>query len=213
MSDKPTTPKPRTELGSKQAIRCLILPWQYGETPEEKAATKSQLGAREIFNRADLQACVQEMSENLMSEALAAGKKDLERQDYDRALAAFGKTVRKLVESGGKSAEEVAAGLKAMGCGPPKPPEGEPGLEPYVVTISFSGDPREPGDEYEAQCWVEAGGESVGSGSNMSDCPEDANLGRDLGFVYDLPKRLKEAHQAGLGGRPFELVEKPNDAD
>lgn len=79
---------------------------------------------------------------------------------------------------------------------------------PFVVTVRCSGPMYEPGVEYEEWCDVEAAGKGVGSGSNLYDCSEDANLGRDLGFVYKLHKRLREAWQAGKDGRAFVLNEK-----
>lgn len=210
MSGQDNTPVERVVLGSKQAIKCLILPWQYGQTEEQKAATIAALGKEEIFTRNDLRACVQETSEKLMADARAAGKKALELQDYEKALAEFQATAEAMAASRNKTVADVIVGLIAMDCGPPKPPEEEPAPEPYVVTITFSGEPNDPGSEYEAYCSVGSPGHSTGGVGNMSDCPEDANLGRDSGWVYDLPDWLKAAHQAGADGRPFELVEKPN---
>jgi hypothetical protein len=40
---------------------------------------------------------------------------------------------------------------------------------------------------------------------NMSECPEDANLGRDLRFVLKIPDWLGRAHAAGVRGESFDL--------
>lgn len=40
-------------------------------------------------------------------------------------------------------------------------------------------------------------------------CPEDANLYRDLNFVYDIADWLKTAYEAGKKGESFESVEEP----
>lgn len=39
--------------------------------------------------------------------------------------------------------------------------------------------------------------------------PEDANLYRDLNFVYDIADWLKAAYEAGKNGESFESVEEP----
>lgn len=75
------------------------------------------------------------------------------------------------------------------------------------VSIRFSGPKYEPGDEYQATCEVSVDGKNVASAENFSDCPEDANLGRDLNFVYGLPAALQAAHDAGKRGESFELEE------
>ena len=78
------------------------------------------------------------------------------------------------------------------------------------VLVQFSGDKYDPGDEYQARCVITVDGEFVAMGANLSDCPEDANLGRDLGFVYDIPDALRNAYQAGVSGEPFEIEEVAN---
>lgn len=40
-------------------------------------------------------------------------------------------------------------------------------------------------------------------------CPEDANLYRDLNFVYYIADWLKAAYEAGKNGEDFESVEEP----
>lgn len=81
------------------------------------------------------------------------------------------------------------------------------------VTISFSGEKNDPGDEYQERCRVMVDGKLVASGANFSDCPEDANLGRDLRFVYGLPQVLANAHDAGLRGESFAIEEVVNAED
>lgn len=46
---------------------------------------------------------------------------------------------------------------------------------------------------------------------SMSDCPEDALLCRSLGFVYDIPKLMKEAYNAGKRGEDFLIETVPLD--
>ncbi len=78
------------------------------------------------------------------------------------------------------------------------------------VRIEFSGDKYDPGDEYQERCEVKVDGNIVAMGANLSDCPEDANLGRDLAFVYNIPDTLRKAYQAGVAGEPFEIKEVAN---
>ena len=78
------------------------------------------------------------------------------------------------------------------------------------VKIEFSGAKDDPGDEYEAWCEVRIDGKIVAQGSDFSDCPEDANLGRGLWFIYGLPQVLQAVHKAGQQGEPFELEEVEN---
>lgn len=73
------------------------------------------------------------------------------------------------------------------------------------VQAESSGPWGEPGDEYQARCTIKVDGMFVASVGNFSDCPEDANLGRDLGFVFGLPELLRKAHAAGVNGEPFEI--------
>ena len=75
------------------------------------------------------------------------------------------------------------------------------------VEIRYSEGKEEEGDELQASCTVRVDGKEVAAGYNFSECPEDANLGRDLRFVYGIPEALRKAHAAGAAGEPFELVE------
>lgn len=81
------------------------------------------------------------------------------------------------------------------------------------VTISFSGEKNDPGEEYQERCEVMVDGKVVASGANFSDCAEDANLGRDLRFVYGLPQVLLTAYGAGRRGESFVLEEVVNALD
>ena len=82
--------------------------------------------------------------------------------------------------------------------------------ETMKVRIEFSGAKDAPGEDYEAWCDVKVDGKSVAQGGDYSECPEDANLGRGLKFVYGLPRVLQAAHEAGRRGEPFELEEVEN---
>lgn len=75
------------------------------------------------------------------------------------------------------------------------------------VKIVFSGKPYDPGEEYEADCEVHVNGKMVARVCNFSEMPEDANLGRALGFVYCLPDVLKSAYEAGRNGEDFTVQE------
>ncbi len=76
-----------------------------------------------------------------------------------------------------------------------------------TVTISFSGRKNDPGDKYQERCEVKVDGKVVAFGANFSECPEDANLGRDLRFVYGLPEVLRAAHASGRRGESFVFKE------
>lgn len=78
-----------------------------------------------------------------------------------------------------------------------------------IIRIEYSGDIKDAGDEYEASCDVIMDGKKIASGANFSECPEDANLGRDLSFVYKLADALKLAYEAGVKGEGFEIQEIP----
>ncbi len=78
------------------------------------------------------------------------------------------------------------------------------------VRVRYSGPANDPGDEYQASCSILVDGVSVAEGGNFAECPEDANLGRDLKFIYRLPDVLKAAYEAGQHGEPFTLVTFPN---
>jgi hypothetical protein len=78
------------------------------------------------------------------------------------------------------------------------------------VTVQYSGRRHDPGDEYQNRCVVLLDGVEIASGSNFSECPEDANLGRGLKFVYRLPEVLRQVHAAGQAGDRFELEEIEN---
>jgi hypothetical protein len=75
------------------------------------------------------------------------------------------------------------------------------------VVIQFGGKKNDPGEEYEQWCHVFIGEDRIAQGGNLSECPEDANLGRDLKFVYGIPDALRLAYEAGKAGEPFDLVE------
>lgn len=78
------------------------------------------------------------------------------------------------------------------------------------VKVQYSGKKADPGTYYDAWCDISVNGEKIAQGSNFSECPEDANLGRDLRFVYKLSEVLKAAYQAGRDGEPFILEEQEN---
>jgi hypothetical protein len=59
---------------------------------------------------------------------------------------------------------------------------------------------------------IEVDGSEVVSIGSFCECPEDATLYRDLGFVYDIPKLMKEAYEAGKRGEEFE-IEETNEED
>ena len=48
----------------------------------------------------------------------------------------------------------------------------------------------------------------------LCECPEDATLERDLGFVYDIPELMKRAYEAGKRGEDFSVInETESEAD
>ena len=40
----------------------------------------------------------------------------------------------------------------------------------------------------------------------LCECPEDAMLERDLGFVYDIVPLMRMAHEAGCRGEPLDVI-------
>jgi hypothetical protein len=80
-----------------------------------------------------------------------------------------------------------------------------------IVEIKFSGAKNDPGDEYQEYCKICVDGKIVASLGNMAECPEDANLMRDFSFIYNLPKFLKAAYDAGKNGESFEIKEIENE--
>jgi hypothetical protein len=40
----------------------------------------------------------------------------------------------------------------------------------------------------------------------LSECPEDASLERNLGFVYSIEDWIKKAYEAGKSGEPLEII-------
>lgn len=40
---------------------------------------------------------------------------------------------------------------------------------------------------------------------DLTECPEDATLYRDLSFVYSIPDMLEEAYEAGKNGEDFTI--------
>ncbi|MED2788294.1 hypothetical protein P4261_28095 [Bacillus thuringiensis] len=57
-------------------------------------------------------------------------------------------------------------------------------------------------DEAFVEMIMPKGCEDISIGS-LSECPEDASLGRDLNFVYSIPTMMREAYKAGLRGDKF----------
>ena len=47
-------------------------------------------------------------------------------------------------------------------------------------------------------------------GNYLNECPGDAYLCRDLGFVYDIPNLMKQAYNAGKTGEEFILTKEVN---
>lgn len=43
---------------------------------------------------------------------------------------------------------------------------------------------------------------------NLTECPENAILGRDLGFVYDIDEMIIAAYNAGKNGEELSIIEK-----
>lgn len=43
----------------------------------------------------------------------------------------------------------------------------------------------------------------ISVGDSLSECPEDATLGRDLNFVFGIKDLIKMAYDAGKNGEPF----------
>jgi hypothetical protein len=64
-------------------------------------------------------------------------------------------------------------------------------------------------DEARYELSTPAGGFCIGS---LSECPEDASLGRDLSFAYDVVDLMREAYEAGLRGDKF-IVEQEDEEE
>jgi hypothetical protein len=63
------------------------------------------------------------------------------------------------------------------------------------------------GEDYDKSMELDINNEFEFKVYNMGECPEDANLCRDLSFVYDIPRLLKQAYEAGKNGEEFILNE------
>jgi hypothetical protein len=81
-----------------------------------------------------------------------------------------------------------------------------------IVKIEYSGKKNDPCDEYGYGGWcrVSVDGKVIANGYDFSECPEDANLGRGLNFIYDLPEILREAYQEGAFDNGFIIEEIEN---
>lgn len=66
------------------------------------------------------------------------------------------------------------------------------------------------GEDYDSSMDLFIDGKCVFSVYNMGECPEDANLMRDLNFAYFIPDLLKQAYEAGKNKEPFEIVHVDN---
>ncbi|PEM65291.1 hypothetical protein CN613_25435 [Bacillus pseudomycoides] len=64
-------------------------------------------------------------------------------------------------------------------------------------------------DEARYELVTPVGGFSIGS---LSECPEDATLGRDLNFAYDVVDLMKSAYNAGVRGDKF-IVEREDEGE
>jgi hypothetical protein len=60
---------------------------------------------------------------------------------------------------------------------------------------------------------IEVDGSEVVSIGSFCECPEDATLYRDLDFVYEIPRLMKEAWEAGKRGEDFEITEIEEDEE
>lgn len=49
-------------------------------------------------------------------------------------------------------------------------------------------------------------GKQIVSIGCLSECPEDAMLERDLNFVYNIPKLMRQAYDAGKNGDAFDFT-------
>lgn len=68
-------------------------------------------------------------------------------------------------------------------------------------------------DLYSARIEIAINGKCEICVGSLSECPEDANLVRDLAFTRDIPGLLKMAYEAGRSGEAFELVERQEEGE
>lgn len=73
------------------------------------------------------------------------------------------------------------------------------------IVVKYSGEKNDPGPNYDGWLEIEIDGRTVVNVGNLSECPEDANLGRDLRFAYDIPDLLWAAYEAGDRGEAMEI--------
>ena len=90
-----------------------------------------------------------------------------------------------------------------MALSPGMDPGGEQQEKKMIVTIRYSG--KKDDVDYDASCKVEQDGKAIATGFNFAECPEDANMMRDLEFIYDLPEALRKSYEAGRRGEPFTI--------
>jgi len=81
------------------------------------------------------------------------------------------------------------------------------------VVVKYSGKKNDPGMDYEGWCDIEVDGKTVVRAGNLSESPEDANLGRDLSFVYDIPDLLWAAYEAGDRGEMLVIEREENSGE
>ena len=75
------------------------------------------------------------------------------------------------------------------------------GLNKMIVKIVTKG------EDYDARVTLQINGKEQLWVYNMGECPEDANVVRDLSFVYNITSMMRRAYEAGKNGEEFEIIE------
>lgn len=74
--------------------------------------------------------------------------------------------------------------------------------EPFVVKEIYN-----EGNDYSGSSLkIEVNGKSRVNAYPLNECPEDATLERDLGYVHGIEDLMREAYEAGKAGRPYEYI-------
>ncbi len=179
----------------RQLIRVAVDPEHYGATAEEKTACMVGLAAAGISGpdgRRRLQGAAVGWILDMLESYRKKGAEILERRKSDDRVERYRNALDELEDITGKAVRNICDALELAGILIAEPEA--PKLKPYVVTVQRGeGSNQEPPHNK----WI-----IVDTSDGLHAEAGNHDSGADA-----LSKVLEEAHQAGVDGRPFELVE------